>query len=431
MDSNQKRSKVFYGWYIVGACLLITLYTGGVISFGFTAVFEPIAEEFGWSYAQISLAASLRGLEMGLLAPLMGLLVDHWGPRRLIFGGSILICLGFLLLSRVSSLAMFYGAFALIAIGMSTCSGTVLMTAVTNWFRRRVGVAIGIVASGFGLGGLMVPVITKLIDVLQWRMAMVTVGLGMLAIVLPLSLIVRHKPEHYGYRPDGEMSNVVETSEAQVSTAGAEVSISAKQALRKRAFWHIAISAMCHSFVVGAVVTHMMPYLSSLGIARSLSSLVALILPVASIGGRLSSGWLSNRFGSRQVFATGFASMTAGMLLFGYVTTGRMWLLVPFIITLSLGWGVSVTTRIALLRKYFGRDSFGAILGFTSGIMMLGSITGTPLAGWAFDTWGSYQGAWLGYSALTLLGAVLVFTIPSCRSTIQQSDQLVTQQVIK
>ncbi len=87
MDSNQKRSKVFYGWYIVGACVFIALYTGGIVHFGFTAVFEPIAEEFGWSYAQVSLAFSLRGFEMGLLAPVTGLLVDRWGPRKLIFGG--------------------------------------------------------------------------------------------------------------------------------------------------------------------------------------------------------------------------------------------------------------------------------------------------------------------------------------------------------
>ena len=76
-----KNRKVFYGWYIVGASVLITLYTGGIVHFGFTAVFEPIADEFGWSYAQISLAASLRGFEVGLLAPLVGLLVDRWGPR--------------------------------------------------------------------------------------------------------------------------------------------------------------------------------------------------------------------------------------------------------------------------------------------------------------------------------------------------------------
>ena len=250
MDFNQKRSKLFYGWYIVGACLLISLYTGGAVYFGFTAVFEPIAEEFGWSYAQISLAASLRGLEVGLLAPVMGLLVDRWGPRRLVFGGSILVCAGFLVLSRVSSLAMFYGAFALIAIGMSTCTSTVLMVAVANWFRKNVGLAIGIAASGVGFGGLIVPVVAKLIDVLQWRMVMVTAGLGMLVVVLPLSLLIRHKPEHYGYQPDGEVSSTAEIMGAQISTASAEVNIPAKQALRKRAFWQVAILAMCQVFVL-------------------------------------------------------------------------------------------------------------------------------------------------------------------------------------
>ena len=424
MNFNQKRPKMFYGWYVVGACFLIILYVAGVVHFGFTAVFEPIAEEFGWSYAQISLAASLRGLEMGLLAPLMGLLVDRWGPRRMIFGGSILVCIGFLALSRVSSLSMFYGAFALLAIGMSACTGTVLMTAVSNWFRRKAGIAIGIVASGFGLGGLFVPVITKSIDVLQWRMTVFAAGLGMLVTVLPLSLIIRHKPEHYGYQPDGEMSNAAEPSRVQVLAASTEVNIPARQALRKRAFWHIAISAMCHSFVVGAIVTHIMPYLSSLGIARSISSLVALVLPVTSVGGRLSSSWLGDRFGRRQIFTAGFALMTIGLLFFGNVTAERMWLLVPFIITFSLGWGCNVTTRLSLQREYFGRDSFGAIVGFTSGLMMLGNMIGVPLAGWVFDTWSTYQGVWLGYSALTLVGAILVFTIPSFSSNMQQSNQI-------
>ena len=178
-------------------------------------------------------------------------------------------------------------------------------------------------------------------------------------------------------------------------------------------------------------MTHMMPYLSSLNISRSTSSLVALFLPVASIGGRLSSGWLSDRYDSRLVFAAGFALMTAGLLFFGYVTSERMWILVPFIITLSLGWGFSVTTRMSLQREYFGRSSFGTILGLMSGIMMLGNVAGAPLAGWVFDTWGSYQGAWLSYGAITLAGAFLVLTIPSPSSTIQMSDQTRNQQATK
>ncbi|UCB44023.1 MAG: MFS transporter [Dehalococcoidales bacterium] len=404
---------MFYGWYLVGGCVLIILYTGGVVHFGFTAVFEPIADEFGWSYAQISLASSLRGLEMGLLAPLMGLLVDRVGPRRLVFVGGILMSLGFLLLSRVSSIATFYGAFALLAIGMSSCTGTVLLTAVNNWFRRKAGLATGIVASGFGLGGFLIPVVTSLVDAFQWRAAMLIVGLGILVILLPLSLLIRHKPEQYGYHPDGAAISVPEPGEVYIEPAGMEINISAKQALSGRAFWHVAIASLCHAFVVGSIVTHMMPYLSSLSIARSTSSMVALVLPVASIGGRLSSGWLSDRLGRRQIFTASFALMTAGLLLFSQLTSGMMWLIVPFILTFSLGWGFSVTSRITVLREYFGRGSFGTILGSTSGIMMLGNLAGAPLAGWIYDTWGSYQGAWLSFGALTLLGMVITLTTPS------------------
>ncbi len=429
MDSNKKHSKVFYGWYIVGAAVVIILYTGGIVHFGFTAFFEPIAEEFGWSYAQVSLAFSLRGFEMGLLAPFIGFLVDRLGPRRMIFSGAILICTGFLLLSRISSLAGFYSAFILIATGMSTCTGTVLLTAVTNWFRRRAGIATGIVTSGFGMGGLIVPLVTWLVDTLEWRQAMITVGLGMLLIVLPLSFVVRHKPEHYGYLPDGDVDSAEEDGDTKAELAVPEVSVSAKQALRGRVFWQIAVASACHSFVIGAIVTHMMPYLSSVNIARSLSSVIALMLPVTSIIGRLGSGWLGDRVGSRLVFSTSFALMTMGSFIFAFVNADIKWLLIPFIIALSLGWGLSVTTRITLLREHFGRQSFGTILGSTSGVMMLGNMAGAPLAGWVYDTWGSYQGAWLSYAAVTLVGLILVFTIPPVKSELGQPGRMETGRV--
>ncbi|MGD9142420.1 MAG: MFS transporter [Dehalococcoidia bacterium] len=413
MNPKDKQTRIFYGWYIVGACVLITLYTGGVVHFGFTAVFEPIAEEFGWTYAQVSLASSLRGLEMGLLAPFTGFLVDRYGPRRLIFLGSLITFAGFVLLSRTDSLLTFYISFGLLAIGMSTTGGTVLMTAIANWFHRRAGIAMGIVASGFGLGGLLVPIVTVLVDTLEWRPAMIVVGIGILVIVLPLSFVVRHKPEPYGYEPDGEKINFDNDIDAQNSKPVDETNITIKQAVRSRTFWQLGLSSMCHAFVVGAVVTHLMPYLSSVDIGRTTSSLVAFILPSASIIGRLSSGWLAVRYGSRGVFSAGFVLMTAGVLIFAFVSNQILWLIIPFVMTFSIGWGLSVTSRLSLMRESFGRSNFGKIMGFIAGMMMVGHVTGAPLAGWVYDTWDGYQSAWLVYSAVTILAAFLVYTLPS------------------
>jgi len=200
-----KNYKVFYGWWIVGAGFFIAVYIGGFINLGFTAVFEPLASDFGWSYAQVSLAASLRGLEMSLLAPIVGLLMDRWGPRRLVFAGAVIIGLGLLLLSRINSLAAFYGVFILIGMGKSTCIGVVPIATVGNWFQKKVTLATGILVSGAATGGLMVPLATRIIDIFEWRTAMAILGFGAWGILLPLSLLFRHKPEQYGYLPDGDL----------------------------------------------------------------------------------------------------------------------------------------------------------------------------------------------------------------------------------
>ena len=410
MGLSLKPPKIFYGWWIVGASLLISLYVGGVIFYGFTAIFEPIRNEFGWSSAQISIAASIRGLEVGLLAPLIGILIDRWGPRRLVFSGVIFMALGLVLLSRVTSLGMFYTAFVLISIGLSGCSMTLLMTTVANWFRKKVGIASGIVISGYGLGGLLVPVIVALIDTHQWRMAMVILAFGLLALVLPLSLLFRHKPEQYGYLPDGEAKSTVKPDSGLAQSQTVEFSIGAKQALKTRAFWHISLAFTYHIMAVNAIVIHVMPYLSSIGVVRSMSSLVATAIPLTSIVGRLGFGWLGDKLNRKGVTAISFAMMCLGALCFGYAATAGIWLLVPFFILFGIGYGGSNTMRPSLIREFFGRTNFGTIFGFIMGVNMLGSMLGPPLAGWVFDTWGSYQGMWF---VLVALGAAAAFTILS------------------
>lgn len=418
-----KPRRVFYGWWVVVACFFISLYTGGVVFYGFTAFFEPLADKFDWSYAQISFAASLRGMEAGLLAPLVGILVDRWGSRRLLVGGTIISTLGLILLSRTASLAMFYGAFLLLAVGMSICSSTVLMTAVANWFRRKIGVATGIMVSGYGFSGLLVPVIVRLIDTYDWQKALTILAIGMLALCLPLSFVVRHKPEQYGYQPDGEAENTAILNSNLNSAKIAEVNIGTKQAIKSRTFWHIALSLLCQAMMVSAVVTHVMPYLTSIDITRSSSSLIASALALASIGGRLGMGWLGDRFDKRRVMGIAFAMMCGGLLCFGFASFEAMWLLILFLILFSTGYGGNNTLRASVIREFFGRGNFGAIHGFVLGIIALGSIVGPSLAGWVFDTWGSYQPIWLALAGLAVAAILAIITTPPIGDTARRIDR--------
>jgi len=408
MPSKGKPTGLFYGWWIVGASLLIALYSGGVVFYGFTAVFEPIANDMGWSYAQISLAASLRGLELGLFAPITGILTDRWGPRRLIFGGAILTAAGLFLLSQTTSLAMFYGGFALISVGMSATTVTVLMTAVANWFRSKVGIASGIAMSGFGLSGLIVPLIVKLIEVYDWRTAMSILAAGMLVIVTPLSFVFRHRPEQYGYFTDGRENMPAAPGIAETEPQTAELHIRTSQALKTGTFWRMSATFMVHALIISTVITHVMPYLSSIGMTRSRASLVAMALPMMSIAGRLGFGWLGDKFDRRRIVAAAFVMVTAGLLCFGYAPAVGFWMLIPFLFFFSIGYGGSTGVRPSIVSEYFGRSNFGTIFGLIVGINAVGAIAGPPLAGWVYDTWGSYQGVWLGYAGVAVVASLLI-----------------------
>jgi len=398
--------KIFYGWWIVLASSLINLYVGGIVFFGFTAFFQPIREEFGWSYTQISFAASLRGLENSIFSPLAGFLVDRLGPRRLMLWGAITVGLGLILLSLTQSLAMFYASFMLIGFGAGGCTAVVTMTAVANWFRRKIGLALGVLGSGIGAGGLVVLLIVVLIDLYQWRSTLIILGLGMWALGIPLSLVVRNRPEHYGYRPDGEVSSPSVQSH-EIQEKGVEIGL--REALKMRSFLYLNMAEVIRVMTLMAVFTHVMPYLTSVGIPRATAGLVAGSIPLIGIIGRFGLGWLGDVFDKRYVMAVAIGLISLGLLAFSYMHV--RWAMVPFLLLFPIGHGGSMVVRGSILREYFGRDSFGKMIGVIMGSAAVGGIIGPILAGWVFDTVGSYQPIWLVLCGLTGLTTVLIVRI--------------------
>jgi MFS family permease len=400
-------ARIFYGWWIVLACSFIGLYVGGPLFYGFTAFFEPIVEEFGWSYTQVSIAFSLRGLEMGMLAPVTGFLVDRFGPRTLAFSGTLIIGFALILLSLTNSLVMFYCAFFLLSLGTSGCAATVLMTAVAQWFRRNVGKAMGIVVCGFGAGGILVPLIVLLIDLYQWRTALIIFGLGIWVLGIPLSFFIRHTPEQYGYFPDGEIPAEA-TSIHGCRDIEKEGSFS--DALKSKNFWTIGVSFTIQMMITTAVITHVMPYLGSIGMSRTGAAFVATFIPLFSIIGRFGFGWLSDIFDKRHVVAVVYCLLCIGTLAFAYVHV--KWVIFPFLLFYSLAFGGALSLRGAIVREYFGRAFFGRLFGIMMGIAAIGAVIGPTAAGWSFDKLGSYHSVWLWFAGTTVIAIVLILRLP-------------------
>ncbi len=415
MQVSLNPSRVFFGWWIVAACFIMSVYGAGVVVFGFTTFYDPIIKEFGWSYAQVSLGASLRGAETGLLAPLLGFFIDRWGARWILFAGALITGLGLMFLSSIGSYGGFFLGFIIISLGTSCTGPSVVVPAASYWFRKRLGLAMGILATGFGLGGFVLPLLVKLIDVFEWRKALFILGIASLVICLPLTFLIRRKPEDYGYGPEGApllKSAAVESDSGTQEVPVQEAGFTTRQALKSRAFWQITLAFTLQYAVVAAILAHVMPFLDSVGINRSTAGFIAAAIPVVSIGGRLGSGWLSDKMSRKLVTVFSFAVVLVGVFLFDYINNAAVWLLVLALVLYSLSYGSSNTLRAVLSREYFGRARYATIFGFMLGIMAVGTIIGPWVAGWIFDRWHSYHYAWWLFTGLNAVALVLLITTP-------------------
>jgi len=420
--TTEKKGKLFYGWWIVIACAIQNIFAGGTFFYGFTAFFNPIREQFGWTSAQTALAFSLQRLEGGIAAPLVGYLFDRLGPRKLILFGMIVAGGGLIYMSRIQSLGAFYGAFIVIAVGTSFGLAAVSMATIANWFIRKRGRALSFLMAGFGLSGTVVPLLVLLIAQFDWRTSLVIVGIGFWVIGIPVAMVTRHKPEQYGYLPDGdtvvtsdnEASAVIESS--STGPASSEINFGIREAMRTRAFWLIALTYMMAQFATSSVMILEMPHLENVGISRQLAGLVMTFMTLLSLVGRLGSGFLGDKIDKRYVIAGALALQCIGMIVFANIQ--QPWHLIPFLILYGPGYGGTIPIRPALTADYFGRTNFGTIQGLMMGIAVLGGVVSPVVAGQFFDITGTYREIFLIYAALIVVAipAILAAKRPFLKS---------------
>ncbi|MFW6147026.1 MAG: MFS transporter [Thermodesulfobacteriota bacterium] len=393
--------RIFYGWWIVLATSLIHFWGAGTFFYSFTAFFNPLVDQFGWSYAATSFAASIRSIEGGAASPLVGWATDRFGARKLLLFGSIVSGTGFVLFSRINSLAGFYLTFLFLSIGSSFLFPVAGWTAVTGWFVRNRGTALGILSAAIGLGGGLVYTVNALIAAYGWRTTVVVMGIGMWVVGIPCSLVVRHRPEPYGLSPDGDLDRSVQTDGTQGSATGNTESnrdFSFGTAIRTQAYWVIALAATVSGASVHAVIVHVMPHLISVDFTRDKASLAAALLVFVSIAGRFGMGWFSNRMDSRKLLALGIVLQAMG--LFFLTGAQNTWWLVAFIAAFGPGYGGVITLRLTLQAQYFGRQAFGTIQGSFMALIMVGTISSPLLTGICYDQFSTYRPAWFVLAAL-------------------------------
>jgi MFS family permease len=397
---------IFFGWYIVAASILLTGYHSAMFVYGLTAFLTPIATTTGWTYAQISLATSIRGLQVGALDPVAGLIVDRWPARRLMLLGTVVFATGTICVSQAPNLAVFYIGFLIVGLGSAFIHNMVPMTMVARWFKKNVGKASGILYMGVAIGGLFVPLIVKAIDTYGWQDVMLYMGFGSLIIGLPLSLLFRNSPEEHGLLPDGKKQGSLE------GPGDAGTGYGLREAARTRTFWMIGLVGMFQITAVHAVTIHTIPYLTSVGMERSVAAIGVTIFSLVGLVVRVVYGILADMFIKKYIYALSNAVTTAALILFGLLSGNSIALMALFGVVYGLGVSGAMPLRVPIVREYFGVKSFGAIYGIMSVFTVVGSVIGAPLAGWVYDTRFSYFPIWFVFAGLTAVGTILLLILP-------------------
>ena len=386
------RRRIYYGWWILAAALVLVGMTNGVSFWSFGLFINPLEDEFGWSRASVSLGISLSLLLSGLAAPWIGRLVDSRGPRRVILAGTVLTIATYVLLATTQELWQWYAYMALNGAVRHLIFIIPAMTLVSRWFARRRSFAIALVGSGLFAGAMiLVPFLRLLIDLVSWDGTFLAIGVIVLVVDLPIALlVVRDHPSDLGLSIDGD---VTETGAPESARPVAGVTL--REAIHAPIFWTLATGLMLFTFGMLTWIVHAVPFYESEGVSPGWAAGLTSITAGGGMVSRILTGRIADRFPKYE-----YVGITASLLLGSSIIILLVdvnpimiaFFLLLFVSAFGMG-GALLETLV--LTQAFGVRHFATIFGVVMLFDTVGMLVGPTAAGVIFDETGSYDWALL------------------------------------
>lgn len=392
---------------MVGAASVIQFLHGGLLMQAFGAYVAVLSDERGWSKTALSGGAAIQSLEGALLGPAVGWVMDRVGARAMVQAGIVAFGLGFMVLSQVETIAGFYGAMILLALGASLSGYFPLTVTVVHWFRRKRARALSIMSLGLAVGGVAVPLVAWSMQVHGWRATAFASGVIAIVVGLPLARMLRRHPSEMGETEDGLPPEPVLSSASAEGPAEAPTRhFTAREALRTQAFWLLALGHGFALLVVTAVNVHAISHMKEgLGYSVAQASLVITLMTVAQVAGVLAGAAIGDRWDKRYVAAGCMLGHMLGLLMLTYAVHPVM--LGAFAVLHGVAWGLRGPFMQAMRADYFGLQAIGMIMGLSAFLISVGQVAGPMVAGAFSDLTGNYRA---GFTVLALVagsGSVL------------------------
>jgi MFS family permease len=376
----------YYGWRVAfAACLGVMGGFGSLFVYTFTVFVKPLGAQFGWNRESVSLGFAIAAMTVGISSPLIGRLIDRFGPRRIILPCMTVFGCGIASFALLRpGIWQFYVTCFVIGIVGNGAAHLAYARSISTWFERRLGMALAFVMVGAGLGAMILPVIAQaVISRSGWRSSYLTLGVIALLLGLPLS---------WRYVKD---RGTTTKQASEIPRSGSTW----QEGIRSFAFWIIVAVLFVSSISMNGAITHLSALLTDRGITPGDAALCASVLGGTSVLGRVVTGWLLDRFFGGYV-ALVVSLITAGGI---FLLAGANNFVAGSVAATLIGVGAGGEAAITpyLLTRYFGLRSFSTLYGLTWTFYAAAGATGPVILGRTFDSTGSYT------SLLTILAIAL------------------------
>ncbi len=385
------------GWWVVFGGLLALTITAGTGLFLIPVLIDPIADETGWTYTEVSFGIMIWGLTAAILSPVLGAMIDRFGARRMMVFGCTLNFVTTLLLSRVTELYQLYIVLAFAAIGAMSNTFIPVATVVARWFITHRGIATGIAMLGLGLGGGTLPLVANsLLESYSWREIYTYFAFGYLLALVPILVWVRNpnpaKEEAYAASHEGGYEP--------------QYDLNIGSAFRTRSFWGLSLGDMLTGMIFNIFTIFLVVYLTRDLDSRDTATRVYSLFLICQAAGTLVFGPLADRFSTRGLLVCCYFIPVVGTCFLVPGTSAA--LAYAFAITAGLAAGGRSALFPVGLVYAFGETHMASIFGLSTTLFMLGNAFGAPIASAIYENTDSTRYVYLFCAAVLVVSTALV-----------------------
>ena len=405
-------SKVHYAWMIIGI-LSVTQIVVMSISMASGIMVAPLNDpdgDFGWGMGVIGGALAMYYLVGALFSPVIGWLGDRYGVRKTLIACGILFAVGMISLGFVTTLWQFFLVFGVILAVTEAIAFVPLITAANIWFRRRLGMAVGILWAAGGIGSAaLAPLVGYLLETVGWERTFVYIGVVGGGVILLMVPFFRNRPIDMGIEPYGTLATDAPEEKWSGWAQQLRLKVFNQHIRMTKEFWNLPLIHALGCAGHGIILIYSIPIAVEQGISLTAAALILSLINIFSVISRFITPIVTERMGAKPAMTVALALQgITVILLFG---AQDPWSFYLFAVLFGIGFGGEMSAYPVVNRQYFGDGPMGTFYGIEEMGALLGHAVATALAGFILFATGTFTPILVLSMGFSFTGVAVILTL--------------------